>query len=659
MQGVVNVLIVEDSPDDAILVERELRRLTARAVTTRVENEVAMRAFLAAQTIDLVISDWSLPQFSGARALEVAREIVPDVPFIIVSGDVGEEVAVAAMRAGTSDYVLKDKLRRLVPAIERELREAKERVERRAAEEQLRRERTTAEAALRASESRFARLAETGVLGVAVVALDGAVQDANEMFARLTGYERHELLAPTFRWIALVPPEHHATAQEVVTQLRSQGALDPIEREVVRKDGTRVWTLLGGALLDDMKGIMFLVDLSAQKRAEAALALSEQQLRHAQKMEAMGRLAGGVAHDFNNVLSVILSYAEMVIEDVKPGHVRDDLIEIRKAAERAAELTEQLLVFSRKHAVVSTLVEPAQVVHDLERMLRRLIGEDVALEIAQADEIPTIRIDKGQLDQVLINLAINARDAMPKGGKLTISLSSARLDQKFAATHHGVTPGRYARIVVTDTGTGIDSATIGRIFEPFFTTKDVGKGTGLGLSTVFGIIQRAGGTIWVSSEVDVGTSFTMYLPHSEDASMPISTVPPPGDLRGTETILIAEDDAQVRMVAEHILTRAGYQVLSARSGVDAIRIANEHPGPIDLLISDVVMPQLSGVELAHRISLSRPGIAVLHISGYTDDVTVHHGALSEAQFLQKPLTPESLRAKVRQALATRGIARSA
>jgi two-component system cell cycle sensor histidine kinase/response regulator CckA len=397
------------------------------------------------------------------------------------------------------------------------------------------------------------------------------------------------------------------------------------------------------------------VERLSRERTEVALSKSEEQLRQAQKMEAVGSLAGGIAHDFNNLLSVILSYSELLSEDLRPNDpMREDLDEIKGAGLRAVELTRQLLAFSRQQVLVPKIVDLNEIVGGMEKMLRRLIGEDVELVAIAAPSLRRIVVDPGQIEQVIMNLAVNARDAMPQGGQLTIETAEVDLDEGAAAEHEGLERGRHVMLAVSDTGTGMDHATQARIFEPFFTTKDVGKGTGLGLSTVFGITKQSGGAISAASEPGKGTTFTVYFPVADLAvSAQRSSIPPPGrhPLRGSETILLVEDEASVRALARTILRKYGYTVLEAQSGGDALLLCEQHPATIDLLLTDVVMPRMSGRQLAERFAAIRPQMKVLYMSGYTDDAVLRHGVVeSTSAFIQKPITPEPLARKLREVL---------
>jgi CheY-like chemotaxis protein len=366
----------------------------------------------------------------------------------------------------------------------------------------------------------------------------------------------------------------------------------------------------------------------------------------------VGRLAGGVAHDFNNVLSVILSYAHILLADLKPGEpMRDDVEEISKAAKRAAGLTRQLLMFSRQQVLEPKVLDLNEVLSSMDKMLQRILGADVDLVSLPRQPLGRVRVDPSSIEQVIMNLVVNARDAMPTGGKLTMETDNVVLDEAYARDHLGVTPGAHVMLAVTDTGSGIEKATLARIFEPFFTTKAAGKGTGLGLSTVFGIVQQSGGSVWVYSEPGKGTTFKVYLPLVDEAVDDVRAIPTPTTLRGSETILLVEDDDQVRTVARGILGRSGYHVIEARHAGEALLHCENHPGTIHLLLSDVVMPQMSGPELAKRLAKARPDMKVLCMSGYTDDSIVRHGVLeARIEYLQKPITPETLTTRVREVL---------
>jgi two-component system cell cycle sensor histidine kinase/response regulator CckA len=644
----LRVLMVEDLETDAKLVIQELRRTGRSVEFERVDTPEAMRAALERHDWDVVTSDWSMPKFSAPAALAILKENGLDLPFVIVSGTIGDGAAVEAMRAGAHDYVLKDKLGRLTPAIDREVREARERRAHRQAEE-----------ALRKSEARFRRLSESGIIGIVTANVHGQITEANDAYMQMVGYSRDELLEGHVRWADLTPPEFGQANARSLEELEASGVASPWETEIFRKDGSRVPIVVGAAMLEYPECISFTADLTERKRAEAgraraeeALWHSEEQLRQAQKMEAVGRLAGGVAHDFNNVLSVILSYGEFLLQDLKPADpMRSDVEEICKAATRAARLTRQLLMFSRQQLVAPRVIDLHEVITGLDKMLQRILGEDVELVSVAPKASGRVKVDPSHIEQVILNLVVNARDAMPTGGKLTIETENVVLDESYALGHLPTRSGPYVMLAVSDTGTGIDRETQKHIFDPFFTTKEMGKGTGLGLSTVFGIVKQSGGNIWVYSELGRGTTFKVYLPRVDEEVDVLRLPVAPSTLRGTETILLVEDEEQVRTIALNILRRQGYQVIPAQNAGDALLICERHEGRIDLLLTDVVMPLMSGPELAKRLALRRPEMKVLCMSGYTDDSIVRHGVLETGvAFVQKPITPALLTRRVREVL---------
>jgi len=393
--------------------------------------------------------------------------------------------------------------------------------------------------------------------------------------------------------------------------------------------------------------------LIQRKRAEQETRALEEQLRQSQKIEAIGQLAGGVAHDFNNLLTVIKGYGQMSLMGLKEGDpLKENIDEIQKAAEKAAGLTRQLLAFSRRQVLEVKVVDLNTALKDLDKMLRRMIREDVGLEMHLTEDLGSVKVDPGQIEQVVINLAVNARDAMPSGGKLTIETANVELDKEYARRHVAVTPGRYVMLSVSDTGVGMAKEVQEKIFEPFFTTKEKGMGTGLGLSTVYGIVKQSGGNIWVYSEPGQGTTFKIYLPRVNE---PVEEIGKKALIEevptGNETILVVEDDEEVRKLAVRILEKQGYRVFMAKQGNDALSLCEKHDEPIHLIVTDVVMPGMSGRKLAERLKETHPEMKVLYMSGYTDNAIVHHGVLEPGiQFLQKPFTVESLSRKVREVL---------
>jgi len=513
MNREIRILFVEDSREDAELEERELRKgglmFQSKRVWSREDCVRALREFRP----DIIISDYSLPHTDGMSVLESASQISPDVPFIFVSGTIGEERAVESLKRGATDFIIKDRLEGLAMKVRRALKEAAQRTENRRLEEQL---------------------------------------------------------------------------------------------------------------------------------------------RQSQKVEAIGRLAGGIAHDFNNLLTAIIGYSTIALTSLEENApVSADVLEIKKAGERAATLTGQLLAFSRKQVLRPRVLDLNDVIINTDKMLRRLIGEDIELITLLGTDLGRVEADPVQIEQIIMNLAVNARDAMPQGGKLTIETRNIELDAEFARKHVDVKPGPYVMLTVSDNGVGMDAEIQSHLFEPFFTTKEIGKGTGLGLSTVYGIVKQSGGNIWTHSEPGDGTVFKIYLPCVPEKA---GTVEPADKeqtekLAGTETVLVVEDDSAVRKLVSSILVRNGYTVLEANDGEEALRLMIHHEGLVHLLLTDVVMPKMSGPQLGQRLATLQPGIPVLYMSGHTDKAIVEHGMLDPAAaFVQKPFAPDALLRKVREVL---------
>ena len=627
----LRVLMVEDSEDDALLVLRELRAAGYDPTHERVDTAAALEASLDRHPWDVVIGDYSMPHFSGTAALAILRERGLDIPYICVSGTITEELAVAAMKAGANDYVTKGLLKRLLPAIERELSDAQ------------------ARATLRATEASFATLVEHAPVGIYRSSPEGRFLSVNAAVVRMLGYES----AADVLGLDMARDVYADAAERqrlVERDTYSDRQYDSVEATWKRRDGRLLTVQLSVRAVRNRAGQVeyyetFVRDVTDQRRLQ-------QQVLQSQKMEAVGRLAGGIAHDSNNLLTVITSYSDLLLEDLAPGDAkRDDLEQVRKAADGAAALTRQLLAFSRQQVVEPRVVSLNTVVEGLQKILRRVIGEDIELTTTLAPDLGAVRADVGQLEQVLMNLAVNARDAMPTGGRLTVETANVEHDPDYARDREAAAVRQFAMLAVSDTGCGMDEATKARIFEPFFTTKEPGKGTGLGLATVYGIVKQAGGFIWVYSEPGQGTSFKIYLPEVDATAERITAVAGARAPRGTETVLLVEDAAAVRAVTKQVLERQGYVVLEAPDGEAALRLAQQHRGPIHLLLTDVVMPRVSGRELAERLTQVRPDMRVLYASGYTDDSVVRHGILElGTAYLQKPFSPESLARKVRNVL---------
>jgi PAS domain S-box-containing protein len=765
MDKTLKLLNVEDSERDSKLLHRHLTKAGYELVSARVDDAASMGAALDRESWDIILCDYSLPNFSALKALDLLKERGLDIPLIIISGTIGETAAVEAMRAGAQDYLMKDNLAKLAPTIARELAEAEHRRARREAERNLKasevRLRAIVETASDAiviideesnllyfnpsTETVFGYTAgelegqkltllmpeylrdlhsagikaylETGVkhlnwesmefpgrhkdgrlipLGVSFSEFQtngsrnftGIIRDisarkeaelellqSNERYRDLvenahdiiyshdlegnyisinraveliTGYTREEALRMNINQI--VAPEHLEMAREMITHKLEGIEGTAYELDIVAKDGRKVTVEVNTKLVVH-DGIP--VGVQGIARDITRRKMLEDQLLQSQKLESVGRLAGGIAHDFNNMLTAINGYSDLVLRQLDPDDpMRQNIEEIKKAGERSAELTHQLLAFSRRQILQPEYIDLNETITETSSMLKRLIGEDIELATVLKPQVGSIKVDPGQLSQIIMNLVVNARDAMPDGGKLTIATSNVFLDPDYARSHLGILPGAYVMLSVSDTGIGMTPDQQEQIFEPFYTTKEVGKGTGLGLSTVYGIVKQSGGNILVYSEVGHGTTFKIYLPRvvQPDEAGEFQESSPKLAL-GTETILLVEDEDLVRSLSRQVLESCGYTVIEAVDGIEALETLEKSETRIDLLITDVVMPRMGGPELAEKLLEKIPNLPILFASGYTDDAIVRHGVLqTNVNFIQKPFTIDDVARKVRDLL---------
>jgi two-component system cell cycle sensor histidine kinase/response regulator CckA len=634
----LRVLLVEDSPDDAELIAGELARGGWAASIERVQTAQEMREALDRAPFDVVISDYSLPLFSGPAALAVWKQRGLDFPFIVCSGSIGEEQATSMLKAGANDFVLKDRLARLCPAIARELREVASREALRRSE----RERAAAHAALARSDRLFQDLFESAPDATFLLSADDVVRVVNRQALRLFGRTEASVIGQPIE--RLVPTLADALAARRANGPREGDQSDPVAGLGKREpDESFPVEISLSRLTNDIETIVVSVrDVSERHRLE-------EQLRQTQKMEAIGRLASGVAHDFNNILGVIIGNAQMLMRELPPeGRPRTRAEQVLTASERGVGLTRQLLAFSRRQAVRPTVLDFNESVATISSLLCRLVGEDISFEFRRQDPLGLVRADRTELEQVLMNLAVNARDAMPHGGRLLVETSNELVDEAFVRGLPDAVAGNYVCVSVSDNGHGMSKEIQHRVFEPFFTTKAAGQGTGLGLATVYAIVRRSQGFVHLYSEVGHGTTFRIYLPLVIGDLEPAAGVAVPA--RGAETLLLMEDDPVLRELIRELLEDNGYRVIVAETLERALEAAHG-PGALDLLVTDVVMPGLNGRQLADRLKEARPGLRVLYMSGYTAEIVGQRGVIeSGAAFISKPFTEETLTQGVRQAL---------
>lgn len=887
-------LIIEDSKDDALLLLRHLSNVGYDVQSATVQTPAEMRAALAEREWDIILSDYAMPHFTGLDALSILKESGLDIPFIIISGTIGEDVAVEAMLVGVHDYLMKGNLTRLAPAIEREIQNAASRRARGQAEEALRRseatlvnaqriahigswdwdfqsnqlfwseevyrifgftktqfdgtyecflegvhpedrqlvqsaveaavsriapyniehrvlrpngderivcemgevmfdqsdkllrfigtvqdvtERKLAEQLIVQSEERYRSIVETANEGIWHVDIRGHITFVNRQMAQMLGYTVGEILgrpifdftfdndfsitkykieqrrqgisemgeyrlrrkngselitlysssptknqageivgflsmvtditerksadrllrhaeanyrnlieflpvivylaepyppfAPIYispninwfgystkewfekpnMWLSIIHDEDREYVLKTTADAMEQGLDTDLEYRIVSRDGAIRWLHDKGRFVSDDKGKRVgwqgvIIDVTETKRLE-------EQLNQAQKLESVGRLAGGIAHDFNNMLTAIIGYSELTLRTLESDNpLRHNIEEIKKAGERSALLTHQLLAFSRRQVLQPVVLDLNEIIADTTKMLERMIGEDVHLVLALEPESGLVNVDPGQLSQIIMNLAVNARDAMPHGGRLTIETANISLEPDEARQKIDILPGAYVLLSVCDTGEGIDDKILQHIFEPFFTTKNIGKGTGLGLSTVYGIVKQSGGNIEVDTKVGAGTTFRIYLPRVVEQSEATEVIDNSAELHcGTETILLVEDEELVRNLSREILKTCGYTVIEARNGLEALGVCENGDCKIDLLMTDVVMPQMGGCELAEKLTEKLPNLQILFTSGYTDNAMVRHNVIETGtNFIQKPFTFDALAHKIRELL---------
>jgi PAS domain S-box-containing protein len=652
MNEKIHVLLIEDNAVDARLVKGMLEHDESRTFALKHAStlEQGVRFLERGSEYQVILLDLGLPGVCGLQALRRVIPLAENASVVVITALQDEELGIVALREGAHDYVIKGQLNN--GQLRRILRFA---IERRKLDSELRAEikqRIKAQQALQLSEQRYRLLSETAPIGILLSNEQGRLIDANKEALRMFGYEREELIGETIE--ILLPGRfrcsHQGQRSGYMTKPHARPMGMGMELFARRKDGTEFPVEIGLGPLVTNDGTLVastIVDITERKKME-------EQRRLSQRMEAIGKLSGGVAHDFNNLLAVILGCSDVVLEALPPDHPAIRKIEmIRKAGASAADLTRQLLAFSRQQMLQPRVLELKVIVEQTQALLGRLIGENIEFKILLDPLLGRIKADPGQIEQVLLNLAINARDAMPHGGCLTIEARNVDLDETYKVGHQVVICGRYIRLSVEDTGCGMDHNTVARIFDPFFTTKELGKGTGLGLATVYGIVKQSGGYIWVYSELNKGTIFKIYLPRVDESVQPAIPAEPERQVhQACETILLAEDSAALREMAREYLEGLGYAVLEAASGAEALRAAKEFDGKIHLLLTDVVMPEMSGPELARQLATLRPGVKVIYTSGYTSDAIARQGVLDPTvAFIQKPYRPKALARKVQEVLA--------
>ena len=652
------ILIVDDEEND-----RQLLQVLLAAegfIVDAAGSGAEALAIIAREPPDLILLDVRMPDMDGyqvAETIKSNRALVP-IPIVMVTVEDDRDTMMRALALGVEDFLVKPVHRDELYMRVRNLLRLKAYGDHQGRYSQLlEREASARTAALIASEQRYRALFESARDAIAVLTREGVVREMNQRWEDIVGVSREQLRGRHIRDFA-APGQEAANIESYERMVASSGATVASNGAVsaplriATADGSSLIMEFSHAIIE-VGGERLVLTIGRDVTEHRQL---EEQLRQAQKLEVIGQLAGGVAHDFNNILTAILGFCDLLLMELGPNDVgRTDVFEIKTAGERAAGLTQQLLAFSRKQILQPSVLDINDAIKGMELMLRRLIPAHIDLVVSLQGEIGAIKIDPTQLEQIVINLVVNAADAMPRGGKLTVETSNVHLDEHYRRRHLPVTPGDHVMLAVSDTGVGMDDVTSRRVFEPFFTTKELGKGTGLGLATVYGIVKQSGGDIWVYSEPGHGSAFKIYLPAvTAQLSSTVKArrlAPETGAARGSETILLVEDDEAVRRLARLILERAGYRIVEAKNPRDAVRVADQFGERIDLLLSDLIMPESEGPPLLDRLVPARPDLRVLYISGYADEAVVRHGVIVEGTpFLQKPFTPLALCGKVREVL---------
>jgi two-component system, cell cycle sensor histidine kinase and response regulator CckA len=632
MNSQLHILIVEDSQDDLLLLIRELRRGGYTPDYVRVETAAQMQAALDRQLWDLVIADYTLPRFSAPGALQLLQSQQRDLPFIIVSGTIGEEAAVAAMRAGAHDYLLKDNLARLVPAVERELREARER-----------QKRLDAEQALRESEERFRQLAENITESVFWMSDPTAMEMlyVSPAYERIWGRTCASLYANFMEWIEAIHPEDR---QRVHAGFFEQSLLGNYDQEyrIIRPDGSMRWIRDRGFPIKNHTGVAYRVvgiaeDITNRKLTEAAL-------RRTERLESLGTLTSGIAHDLNNVLTPIMGIVQLLpLKVVNMDASTQRLLQILDdSTRRGADLVKQILSFTRGVESKPTITQVSHLLVEIQKIIQQAFPKNIELSIDLPQDLWSITADATMLHQVFMNLCVNARDAMPDGGTMHIIAENLAIDENYARMNLDVQVGAYVVVTIADTGTGIPPEILDRIFDPFFTTKEIGKGTGLGLSTAIGIVKSHHGLIDVESEVDRGTQFKVYLPATDTiATAPVLTTEPPSG--HGELILVVDDEVAIQEITKVTLETYGYRAMTASDGIEAIALYAQHKQEIGIVLMDMMMPSLDSVTIIRTLHKLNPQVQIIAMSGLATKDAVKK-TLSEGvkAFLPKPFTASEL-----------------